>query len=363
MLSVSPRGATGRRADANPSSSVPRAPCSGTGPSTRTLDRGCASRRDTDGRSRLRRRSGDRSVHSSTCQNSPSGSPVRIVFVEPSPPLFETEVDAPQLSNLGLQAEGFFLARLELPRESGGFVLARFELSLQSGGFVLTPLELHFESGGFLLAGQQVAERGPPGSGVSPPAALREVGQQAGEGLVRGAVVLEPACRIRLEAPETIERRSRGRVAGILTYHPFVQGAGGMFPSRSGQRVGAGHQMFGLRRRAHHRWGPPARATTGDQQQQGECREPEPGMGDCGSATRKEPIRGIVCQAGHETCGIARLHLSPPSDPPQHVPNRRSTILRSAFPQETGHSCSGGSDASESLEPGPGLTAPSVTGT
>src|SRR6266851_4592534 len=222
MLSVSLR-ATGRRADANPSSSVPRASCSDTGPSTCTLGRGCASRRDTDGRSRLRRRSGDRSVHSSTCQNSPSGSPARAVFVKPSPPLFETEVDAPQLSNLGLQADGF--------------VLARLELSLESGGFFLAPLELHFESDGFLLAGQQVAERGPPGSGVSPPAALREVGQQAGEGFVRGAVVLEPAGRIRLEAPETIERRSRGRVAGILTYHPFVQGAGGMFPSRSGQPV------------------------------------------------------------------------------------------------------------------------------
>src|SRR6266446_7297655 len=78
-----------------------------------------------------------------------SGSPARAVFVEPSPPLFETEVDAPQLSNLGLQAEGFFLARLELPRESGGFVLARLELSLESGGFFLAPLELHFESDGF----------------------------------------------------------------------------------------------------------------------------------------------------------------------------------------------------------------------
>src|ERR1700730_18192994 len=135
------------------------------------------------------------------------------------PPLFETEVDAPQLSNLGLQAEGFFLARLELPREAYDFFLARLELSLESGGFVLAPLELHFESDGFLLAGQQVAERGPPGSGVRPPAALREVGQQAGEGLVRGAVVLEPACRIRLEAPETIERLVEQAVAGRLTYH------------------------------------------------------------------------------------------------------------------------------------------------
>ena len=129
-------------------------------------------------------------------------SPARAVFVAPSPPLFETEVDAPQLSNLGLQAEGFFLARLKLPRESGRFFLAGLELSLESGGFFLTPLELHFESDGFLLAGQQVAERGPPGSGVSAPAALREVGQQAGEGRVRGAVAPEPARRIDLEAPE-----------------------------------------------------------------------------------------------------------------------------------------------------------------
>jgi hypothetical protein len=71
-------------------------------------------------------------------------APVRAVFAGPSPPPFETEVDALQLSDLGLQTEGFFLARLELQRESGGFFLARQELPLESGGFFLAPLELHF---------------------------------------------------------------------------------------------------------------------------------------------------------------------------------------------------------------------------
>jgi hypothetical protein len=74
------------------------------------------------------------------------------------------------------------------------------ELGLQAEGFLLVGLELQFEVGGFLLASQKVAERGPPGAGVRPPAALREVGQQPREGGVGGAIVPESAGRIGLEA-------------------------------------------------------------------------------------------------------------------------------------------------------------------
>src|SRR6266699_5101870 len=165
MMSVSLHGATGRRADANPSSSVPRASCSGTGPSTRTLDIRHALLTEValpDGTLMVALASAVGQVigpsTAALVKTRQSGSPARAVFVEPSPPLFETEVDAPQLSNLGLQAEGFFLARLELPRESRLFFLARLELPLESGRFFFAPLELHFESGGFLLADQQVAE-------------------------------------------------------------------------------------------------------------------------------------------------------------------------------------------------------------
>ena len=182
----------------------------------------------------------------------------------PSPSPFEVEVHAPQLLELGLQAEGFLLAGLELQCEVGGLFLA--------------PLELHLEAGGFLLASEKVAERGPPGAGVRLPAALREVGQQPREGGVGGAIVPEAAGRIGLEASETVECRSGRRVNGVLANHPLVQRASRMFPAGSGQRIGARHQPFSLRRPAQR--GHPARATASGQQQEGEGREPASRTGE-----------------------------------------------------------------------------------